>query len=671
MLQTRAVLSSLGERELRIRLSRLFNASTKAFPVVSPEIAFIASLPTRLYHIQESSRHLERRREESISGGISFGLYGPMGVNLSTQRRSLDSEWMLKGRRRAIPTVTTTSASRRGYSTMENEKPPEKSRGAAKGVEAGANKQQGQESTEERQQKYEAYGSLLWKRLTNMPSAIKRFVGLHGPMTLDKTLPFVNLMFVGVALGILVGTTSVVSLGIWVVNRNDRWQEMTARKVSEYLTYQTGISIEYEGMSASWKERRITLQNVKLERDPFVHPKGSVEHNVTAIKLDIQKLTVSVSLLWLLQGNGILKNVAADGVTGVVDQRHLDWTGWTPPKRVWARGDFFLDSFLLSNVNLSLFFPAPDRELKVQIHSIDCEKLRKQWLLRDLLCAKSAYGIFDGSLFSLTRISSHSSSSSSSNPLTSHPHYQQHIQSPYYDVQSNSSSKGGILSFFDKSSDDLADGEQITSVRSSLKIDGVKSDLISTSSSGPISWITEGTIDIDIDLDFRSEYWEEGWHYHMNTNTHNGFYSQHLLYEEEPLIMDIKLKLNNLRADIPISSDHMTLINRALVTPVVAYMNTNYTCIPLAFPVHVPREQFNGAWSPWDASLFEAISTGVAQQFLSLVKEQQSSTNLQRHLLLVIKSFHRGIYFLRQQVQGYYSLWYFNNDNHPEDLYAL
>ena len=390
---------------------------------------------------------------------------------------------------------------------------------------------------------------------------------------------------------------------------------------------------------------------------------GTVGHNVTAIHLDVQKLTVSVSLLWLLQGNGLLKHVSADGVSGYFDQRHLDWTGWTPPKRVWQRGDFFLDSFKLSNCNLSLYLPAPDRELKIQIHSIDCEKLRKQWLLRDLLCAKSAYGIFDGSLFSLTRIYT---APASSHPAAMHPHYQdQHQRSA--STQGAWATTPSMFFLSDEDDDDFI----APSIRSSLKIDGVKSDLISTSSSGPISWITEGTIDIDIDLDFRSEYIEEGWHYHMNTETHDGFYSQNLLYEEEPLIMDIKLKLNNLRADIPLKTDQLTLIHRALVIPVVAYMNTNYTCIPLSFPVHVPREQFNGAWSPWDASLFDAISTGVAQQFLTLVKEQQTSTNIQRHLLLVIKSLHRGIYFLRQQVQGYYALWYFNNDDHPEDLYAL
>ena len=517
--------------------------------------------------------------------------------------------------------------------------------------------------------KYERYGSLMWQKLKSLPTALKRFVGLHGPMTLDKVLPFFNLMFVGAGLGILVGTTTVVSLGIWVVNRNERWQELTAKKLSAYLTYQTGIRIEYESMSASWSERRITLKNVKIVRDPSTFAPGF--RNVTALNLQVSSLTVSVSLLWMMQGNGILKHLAADGVTGFVDQRHLDWTGWVPTKRVWQRGDFFLDSFRLSNVNISLFMIAPARELKIQIHSIDCDRLRKQWLLHDILSAKSAYGIFDGSLFSLTRLPSHSSSMRSTDP---HHHSHRHPHHPHFNPQSSSSASPTATSssyswFWGSDDDDLDDLHQ--GARSSLKIDGVNADLISTSSTGPISWITEGTIDIDIDLEFLAEFWEEGWHYHLDTNTQSGYYSNDTVVERDPLLLDIKLKLNNLRADIPISTNQLTLINRALVIPVVAYMNTNYTCIPLAFPVHMSKEQFEGAWSPWEAGLFEAISAGCAQQFLTLVKEQQTSTNIQKHILMVIKSLHRGLYFLRQQIQGYYSLWYFNNDDHPEDMYAL
>jgi hypothetical protein len=33
-------------------------------------------------------------------------------------------------------------------------------------------------------------------------------------------------MFLGIGITVLVGTTSIISLGVWVVNRNDKWQGM-------------------------------------------------------------------------------------------------------------------------------------------------------------------------------------------------------------------------------------------------------------------------------------------------------------------------------------------------------------------------------------------------------------------------------------------------------------
>lgn len=137
-----------------------------------------------------------------------------------------------------------------------------------------------------------------------------------------------------------------------------------------------------------------------MVRDPKTGEPGRTR-NVTAINLDIDEVSVKVSLLWFLQGKGWLRELNATGVKGVVDQRHLEWTGPAPPRRTWKRGDLFLDSMQLTNVEISFFKAKPDRELKISLHLLDCPKLRQQFLLYDILQARSAYGIFDGSLFSL------------------------------------------------------------------------------------------------------------------------------------------------------------------------------------------------------------------------------------------------------------------------------
>jgi hypothetical protein len=57
----------------------------------------------------------------------------------------------------------------------------------------------------------------------------------------------------------------------------------------------------------------------------------------------------------------------------------------------------------------------------------------------------------------------------------------------------------------------------------------------------------------------------------------------------EPLALRTSIKLNNLRASMPVTPPELSLISYALVRPVVAYMNTNYTSVPLNFDVFIDK----------------------------------------------------------------------------------
>lgn len=408
-----------------------------------------------------------------------------------------------------------------------------------------------------------------------------------------------------------------------------------ASKISEQLTKETGIDITFETVRGSWKEGiyffllqlflltlfkgTLKLNKVKVLRDPFSFPPG-VDRNVSAIELDIEELSVKLSLMWWIQGNGFIEKMAVNNVKGKIERSHLVWPDEPPPRRKWQRGDFVFQDFKLKNVDVNLYQLTPNRPLRVQIHSIDCGKVRKQWLLRDLLSSHSAYGIFDGSLFSLTRINS------DKNGVTTH-----------------------------------------------LKIDGLNLDLISASVTGPMAWIKEGTFDVSIKMNFNPvNKIESGWTYYYDPQTNSGYYIRESLNDVDPIVFDVKLKLNNLRAKIPSNTENLSYFYRALAYPVVAYMNANYTCIPLKFKIIMSESQYDGAWFPYDAGIWDALSIGVTQEFVLLLQKQKSVSNLHKHIFSVLKSLHRGIYFLGEQIQGYYDLWYFNNDDEtPEDLYKI
>lgn len=271
MLQTRAVCSALGPKGVS-RLLQSNLPSSAAYNRCSVAIPGELTLARLRYSAAESSSAPLNVAVAQLSNSLAFS---PYALLATSNHLSLQQKWLRKSRYAHIP-MLTQRISTRNYCQKSPQQTP--SQGPSKDPLHPDSKEKTPEtgaSTSHSPQLVENYGTLLWKRLKMFPTAFRRFLGFHGPFTLDKTLPFVNLMFVGIGLGILVGTTSVISAAIWVVNRNDRWKELTAHKVSEYLSYQMGMRIEYESMTASWKDRRITLQNVKLERDPFIHPKGT------------------------------------------------------------------------------------------------------------------------------------------------------------------------------------------------------------------------------------------------------------------------------------------------------------------------------------------------------------------------------------------------------------
>lgn len=457
------------------------------------------------------------------------------------------------------------------------------------------------------------YHITLWNRIKNIPSNMRNFV-VKGPITVHKMLPIFNIMFFGVATGVLIATTTIVSVGVWVANRNEHWKELMANKIGEQITKETGIGITFQNVKGSWKEGTLKLGKVNIKRDPF--DSVSINQNVSAILLDIEEISVKISLIWWLQGHGFIEKLHARNITGDIFSEHLIWdTKNLNIVREHKRGDFVIEDLKLSDVNVNLHQIAQNRPLRVQIHSIDCGKVRKQWLLRDLLLSHSAYGIFDGSLFSLTR------------------------------KQSN--------------------GDEVSSV---LKIDGLNFDVISESVTGPLSWIKEGTFDVNVVMNFNKfNSFENLWSYQ---NTKSGYYVEEKLEHFEPIEFDVKLKLNNLRARLPRGNNHQ--LHKNLVNPIVAYINTNYESIPLSFRILLNEADFNGAKFPYETELWEALSIGVTRELVSLVKNQKSASTTQKSILMVIKGVQRGIYFLNQQIEDYYDpLLSEPSDENLDHLYIL
>jgi hypothetical protein len=229
----------------------------------------------------------------------------------------------------------------------------------------------------------------------------------------------------------------LVSLSIQPIS-----SDYVAQSISNYLTSETGIMIVFESaIVPKWKDSRISFKNVYVaRRSPAAvsHPSDDNNHdeegktildpsdpyaNVTTFDLMVDSIDVTLSLWQWLDGKGLIKDAAVKGVRGVIgkyslsscsyhmlrgflDRRHLKLDPdqvWNPadfrhPHRV---GDFELESLQLDDFLVTIYQPGGFRPFRVSVFRADLHRLRKQWLLYDLLCADNIVGQFDNCLFSL------------------------------------------------------------------------------------------------------------------------------------------------------------------------------------------------------------------------------------------------------------------------------
>lgn len=78
------------------------------------------------------------------------------------------------------------------------------------------------------------------------------------------------------------------------------------------------------------------------------------------------------------------------------------------------------------------------------------------------------------------------------------------------------------------------------------------------------------------------------------------------------MIMDMRVHLNDVRAAVPIFTRDISYVNNALVRPIVAYMNSSRTFIPVNCRVVKRVSEFDGSWTLYDSGLMEEVSKEVS-----------------------------------------------------------
>lgn len=472
------------------------------------------------------------------------------------------------------------------------------------------------------------------------------------PFNFDEIFAFASWIFWGHVLWIIIGTTTFVSLAILAVNTVFA-QETLAGWVGNYLTKSSGIKVVFESaIVPKWKNGVITFNNVFVSRRPGTErreravSKGSStaaaaaaaaasqaergreelgsqdDGNYTQFDVTIDTVNVTLSFSKYFNGKGLLRDVDVHGVRGVVDRTSVVSTGDLGDPKSYRHehhtGDFEIDDFRMEDVLLTVYQPRGFRPFTVSIFNCELPRLRKQWLFYDFLSANNMSGSFDNSLFTIHPRQVHN--------YTGAP---------------------------------LIDGEETEpsqwKKQSRLRIDGLKIDHLNRGVGGPFSWIHEGDVDIVADVmlpndkdiglaKVMSDFYDrmEATVQHVNSPRRTPRPQDNIIYdgdsddgtpadqkeqqqpdprpaarrEDRYVIYDIRIHLNDVRASVPLFNNDLSYVKNALVRPIVAYINSKRSFIPVTCRIVKRSADFDGSWTVFDSGLLDDLSREIYDAFV-------------------------------------------------------
>lgn len=318
--------------------------------------------------------------------------------------------------------------------------------------------------------------------------------------------------------------------------------------------------------------------------------------NYTQFDLSIETVNVTLSFTKWLNGKGPLHDVEVKGIRGVVDRRHVFWPEEDLDPKSYRHehnpGDFEIDSFKMHDLLVTIYQPDNFRPFSVSIFSCDLPQLRKQWLFYDFLSANMMSGSYDNSLFTIHARQTHGFGNSRLN---------------------SGAEEDGKPNPWKK--------------HNRIRVDGLNIDHLNRGVQGPFSWIHEGTVDIVADIMLPSENDESlakvmaDFYDRLEATVTSNRYPEPPSPSSSPesgpedrrfLVMDLRVHLNNVRAIVPIFTRDLSYINNALIRPIVAYINSKRTFIPINCRLVKRVSDFDGSWTIFDSSLMDDLSASVS-----------------------------------------------------------
>jgi len=88
--------------------------------------------------------------------------------------------------------------------------------------------------------------------------------------------------------------------------------------------------------------------------------------------------------------------------------------------------------------------------------------------------------------------------------------------------------------------------------------------------------------------------------------------------------MDLRVHMNDVKAAVPLFTRDLSYINQALIRPIVAYINSQKTFIPINCRIVKRASEFDGSWTIFDSGLMEDLSAETYEAFAKDVVDSQA-----------------------------------------------
>ena len=483
----------------------------------------------------------------------------------------------------------------------------------------------------------------------------------YRPFNFDEIGAFFSWIIWGHILWILLGTTTFISLIVWTTSQT-RTQDVLARWVGRLVTKETGLRVVFEqAIVPDWKAGAIVLHKVFIQRRPGTHSNVALgsqkeaatsthaqqldEGNYTQCDLTVDEIAVTLSLKRWLSGRGILETVEARGVRGVVDRRFVQFDPLFDPtkhRKKHKRGDFDWETTKIEDLVITVLQPDHQRaniEYATQVRQlreqglspveiqremrkalpgikerccgragmppfefclINCElsRLRMQWLFIDMLNANYVSGSFDGAMFSMHKrqLPTEVQVKGVGRPERAKPAFRkvQRLRIDNVDIRHFNRGVTGMFGWIESGSCDFLADIMLPDHDVTMTTAEEFQDLLER-------WGQQA-----------KQIWTYGKPGEVTTQVERDMLQREA---RKTIAIDLRVQFNNPRASAPLFTPDLTYLNNAIIHPIVAYINSRDTYIPVHCHVAKRLYDFDGSWTVYDSGLMGDLSSEIYRAF--------------------------------------------------------